>query len=255
MKNSSILFLALPLFLFLGCGQKKNNGSTVEFEKNGLSITCPSSEECDSSGVEMKEENLSVKDSAEVNSFGSREYLGKEPAVDLSGILKIYEENRAAEVKNIETAEVDLWNTLGGSILKTGDTIYLFDNNSFAVYLPQYAHSENGFLANAEMFYNSCAYRLNLWSNFEVWLRGDLREPKAVEAAIQSMGLDCVKDEKVKKVAKAYRDGILHVMRTITDVNEAYSSSLDFCTACDSILRERVFFILRWMKFLETAIV
>ena len=42
----------------------------------------------------------------------------------------------------------------------------------FAIKLPQYDDSEHPFLANAEVFYNSCLLAFNVWSNHELWLRG-----------------------------------------------------------------------------------
>ena len=52
------------------------------------------------------------------------------------------------------------------------DEFYLFEDTSFVLRVPEYANSKQPFLAHAEDFYNSCAISWNVYSNFEVWYRG-----------------------------------------------------------------------------------
>jgi len=165
---------------------------------------------------------------------------GNESPVDLSDLLKIYEEYTAVEGKKLETAEEDLWRILGGSILENGDRIYLFEDNSFAIHLPQYANSKSAFLANAEFLYNSCAFAFNLWSNYEVYRRMGLAEPKEVVAACKKISPDCIKDVTVRNAAKAYLDSLIRVMRVFPGDDEVHSHSFDFLLAFNGIIEEKI---------------
>lgn len=42
-------------------------------------------------------------------------------------------------------------------------------DTAFALQLLQYAETNQPFLANAEVFYNSCLLAFNVWSNHELW--------------------------------------------------------------------------------------
>lgn len=210
--KTAILFSVVSLFFLTNCGQQKDNESKVESEKK----------------------------SQLTNELCDRDFGGNESAVDLSDLLKIYEEYMAVEGKKIETAEADLWETLGGEILETCDRIYLFEDNSFAVHLPQYANSESAFLANAEFLYNSCAFAFNLWSNYEVWLRQGLVEPKEVVAACKKINPDCIKDVTVRNAAKAYQDSLIRVMEMFPEDDEVHSHSFDFLLAFVGVISEKI---------------
>ena len=91
--------------------------------------------------------------------------------VDLSFILQAYDWQKGYEEDDKYTI---LWSKIVPGMPE--DEIYLFEDTSFVLRVPEYANSKQPFLANAEDFYNSCSLSWNLYSNFEVWYRGNTKD-------------------------------------------------------------------------------
>ena len=89
-------------------------------------------------------------------------------SVDLSYILQAYDWQQKYEGEDETTI---LWSKIVPEIPE--QEFYLFEDTSFVLRVPEYANSKQPFLANAEDFYNSCAISWNIYSNFEVWYRGN----------------------------------------------------------------------------------
>ena len=93
-----------------------------------------------------------------------------EKAVNLSDLIRIH--NKYQEITK-DSSDCSLFSAFYGQEMAREIERYdIVDNTSFAIKLPQYDDSEHPFLANAEVFYNSCLLAFNVWSNHELWLRG-----------------------------------------------------------------------------------
>lgn len=130
--------------------------------------------------------------------------------VDLSDVLKVYEENVSAET---DSMDYDLAKVLEGCVAEDYDGIELIDNADFAIQLPQYANSTNPFLSRAEVFYNSCLFAFNVWSNYEMWIR-ELTGTKETCTAIQGIGTGCIENLAIRSAAKVYQDSLILKMKT-----------------------------------------
>lgn len=92
-------------------------------------------------------------------------YFDFEEAVDLSDVVKINE--KAVEAEKNGTRYDALSALLG---MKFNPYNKVFSDNSSAIRLPQYAKSNQPFLSKAEVFYNSCRYMFDVWTDYEQWL-------------------------------------------------------------------------------------
>ena len=139
----------------------------------------------------------------------------KDP-VDLSYILQAYEWQQNYEGDDEYTI---LWSKIVPGMPE--DEIYLYEDTSFVLRVPKYANSKQPFLANAEEFYNSCSIGWNLYSNFEVWYRGNtkdiLRYDDEVRQAIKNVSVNIIRDEEVRKAAQCLKDSLLLLMATKPD--------------------------------------
>ena len=128
--------------------------------------------------------------------------------VDLSFILQAYEWQQNYEGDDEYTI---LWSKITPGIPE--DEFYLFEDTSFVLRVPEYVHSKQPFLANAEDFYNSCSFAWNIYSNFEVWYRGHtadlLRDDNDVRKSIQGISVNFIHDKDVRKAAQNLKDSVL----------------------------------------------
>ncbi len=133
--------------------------------------------------------------------------------MDLSDILDAYKWYQGS---NDEDKDIELTAKISPELPKQG--LYLFEDTSFVVRLPEYANSNNPMLAYAEEFYNTCCLGWNVWSNVEIWFRGQdadtLRNDEDVRKAIQNISTDIIKDENLHKAAEVYKDSMLILMKT-----------------------------------------
>lgn len=140
------------------------------------------------------------------------------PAIDLSDLLSIYAQEQQATANE---EEYNLHQALQGKDLERTEELLLPGDTAFALQLPQYAGSEQPFLAGAETFYNACLFAFNLWSNQEVWLRGCQGMPLAGEQEIQdsirAVSPGCIREASVRQAAQTFRDSLLLVMRNSPD--------------------------------------
>ena len=131
-----------------------------------------------------------------------------EKPVDLSYILQAYEWQQNYEGDDEYTI---LWSKITPGIPE--DEFYLFEDTSFVLRVPEYAHSKQPFLASAEDFYNSCSFAWNIYSNFEVWYRGHtadlLRDDDDVRKSIQGISVNFIHDKDVRKAAQNLKDSVL----------------------------------------------
>ena len=139
----------------------------------------------------------------------------KDP-VDLSFILQAYDWQKDYEEDDKYTI---LWSKIVPGMPE--DEIYLFEDTSFVLRVPEYSDSKQQFLANAEDFYNSCSLSWNLYSNFEVWYRGNtkdlLRYDDEVKQAIKDVSVNIICDKEVQRAAQTLKDSLLLLMATKPD--------------------------------------
>lgn len=99
--------------------------------------------------------------------------------------------------------------------------VYLLADTAFTLRVPEYRQSGQPFLAVAEDFYNSCLLSWNVWSNFEVWLRGhtseELFDDKDVVQSINSINADIINDQELRSAAQQYKDAIVRQMSKTPD--------------------------------------
>ena len=133
--------------------------------------------------------------------------------VDLSAILRAYywyELNEGDDKDSILFSLID--------VNLPEDEIYLFEDTAFVLRVPEYAQSQQPFLATAEDFYNSCALSWNVWSNYEVWYRGHtsglLRHEDDIRNGIEAVSANIIKDGNVSNAAQIFKDSLLLNMTT-----------------------------------------
>ena len=133
--------------------------------------------------------------------------------VDLSAILRAYywyELNEGDDKDSILFSLID--------VNLPEDEIYLFEDTAFVLRVPEYAQSQQPFLATAEDFYNSCALSWNVWSNYEVWYRGHtsdlLRNEDDIRNGIEAVSANIIKDGNVSNAAQIFKDSLLLNMTT-----------------------------------------
>ncbi len=135
---------------------------------------------------------------------------------DLSAILHTYDWYKHYEGE--EDKDSILYTKIGVEVSDYEIEIYLFKDTSFVLRVPEYANSNQPFLANAEDFYNSCALEWNIRSNYEIWYRGHtmdlLRDDEDVKKSIESISVNIIKDKDVQKVAQSFKDSLLYMMNT-----------------------------------------
>lgn len=150
------------------------------------------------------------------------DYFENEKAVDLSDVLRVYEENNKAKTDSLD---YDLGKALEGSVVEDYDDFDLMDNADFTLQLPQYERSRNPFLSRAEVFYNSCLLAFNAWSNYEMWIR-ELASAKEASKAIQGIGVDYIPNLIVRSAAKTYTDSLCLMMQTAADQHDGDATDL-----------------------------
>ncbi len=98
------------------------------------------------------------------------------------------------------------------------EEIFLFEDTAFVLRAPEYAGSQQPFLAIAEDFYNSCSLSWNVWSNYEVWYRGQtsdlLRSDEDVMKGIDVVSADIIRDSNLRRAAQNFKDSLLLIMET-----------------------------------------
>lgn len=99
--------------------------------------------------------------------------------------------------------------------------ISLFDNDDFSLKVPEYADSKQPFLAYAEDCYNGLVWGWDVWSNFEVWYRGNtadlLCENEEVERAIKDLNTDMIHDAELRQLAQKCCEDLLALMKIPVD--------------------------------------
>ena len=156
-----------------------------------------------------------------------------EKAVNLSDLIRIH--NKYQEITK-DSSDCSLFSAFYGQEMAREIERYdIVDNTSFAIKLPQYDDSEHPFLANAEVFYNSCLLAFNVWSNHELWLRGcdgfELAETKDVIYGIKYINAGCIRDKELRDAASIYKDSIILMMGRPTDEWGEEESSMDLMIA------------------------
>ena len=123
------------------------------------------------------------------------------------------------------------------------DEIYLFEDTSFVLRVPEYAHSKQLFLANAEEFYNSCSFAWNVYSNFEVWYRGQmlylLRKDDDVRRSIQGISVNFLKDKDVQKAAQNMKDSVLLVIANSSGQKEKYDEVMNCVISLGDVIESK----------------
>ena len=96
------------------------------------------------------------------------------------------------------------------------EDFYLFGDTSFVIRLPQYAQAEQPFLAQAEYFYNGCAFSWNIYSNYEVYYRGmtshSISGTEEARPYTEAISADIINNDELHRAAKAYKNAMLAAM-------------------------------------------
>ena len=162
------------------------------------------------------------------------------PPVDLSNILEIYDWYRLDEGEDKDS----IFYVKMGLVLPE-DEIYLFEDTSFVLRVPEYTRSKQPFLADAEDFYNSCALSWNVWSNYEVWYRGHtadlLRDDDEVKRSIEAVSVNIIKDKDVRKAAQDFEDSILKLMETEPDKWDEDFSPIELLVSFGNVVESKAY--------------
>lgn len=162
-----------------------------------------------------------------------------EPA-DLSDILQTYDwyQHDTGEDKD--------------SILKSkigielpGDECFLIGDTAFVLRVPEYADSQQPFLAYAEDFYNSLVLSWNVWSNFEVWYRGHtsdlLVSDEKVRKSIEKMSADIINDREVRNAAQNLKDSLFLIMKKDVDEWDKEFTPMDWLVSYGDVVEGKAY--------------
>jgi len=144
------------------------------------------------------------------NQKSENEFESAEP-VNLTSVLQTYElyEKSDGETKDSITFSIIDWEGCD-------EEIYLFEDNSFVLCVPEYNKSKEPFLAQAEDYFNACAFAWNVWSNYEVWYRShtsdELRSDNDIMQCTRGIKAGIIKDAALRKAAENYRDSMILLM-------------------------------------------
>ena len=159
--------------------------------------------------------------------------------VDLSPILHAYDWYQQYEGENKDSI---FYSMVGLNLPE--DEIYLFEDTSFVLRVPEYEDSKQPFLAKAEDFYNSCALSWNVWSNYEVWYRGHtaclLRDDEDVRKSIEALSANIIKDSKVRKATQNFMDSLILIMKTEPDEWDEDIDPMSLNFSYNDIIESRV---------------
>lgn len=138
-----------------------------------------------------------------------------EKGVDLSDLIRIH--NKYLEITK-DSSDCTLFSAFYGRDMERETEKYdIVDNSSYVIKLPQYEGCEQPFLANAEVFYNSCLLAFNVWSNHELWLMecdgSKLVETEDVVSSIKYMNVNYIRDNELRDAAATYKDSMLLMMK------------------------------------------
>lgn len=157
------------------------------------------------------------------------DYFEKDNAVSLKDILDVYDKyKKAAE----DSTYFNIFIAVHGTdMAEEIDEYWIENDTAFAIQLPQYKGSKQPFLANAEVFYNSCLLAFNVWSNHELWLRGydgfELVSEDAVVEGIKEISESCIRDKELRNAAKTYKDSIIVMMKRDSEEWDDDENSMD----------------------------
>ncbi len=210
------------------------------------------------------------------------EYLEYSPAIDLTDIASAYERytsqgDNANEFELMGKLREDKYRNLSKEmrVQSPAEMHSFFEGRKYMIGLPQYANSQNPFLATAEDLYNSSAIVWNVWSNYELWTRtwfevDDASEyRRTVQQSIMSIDANLLRSDTLRTVAEWYksymsealnassyemdddsvpfaaRDSMLHVIGRYSysyyDNREAFSSLVDsILGACLDLSEARI---------------
>lgn len=143
-------------------------------------------------------------------------------AVDLTDFLRLYEETKLEEYVDVRGK---MRESMGENV-KSGQRIgepqeglYMFRKKEHMLSLPQYADSEDPFVANIVDFYNCSAIVWNVWSNYEAWYRCMLNDkdfrtdmPRKLTASISPY---VVKNADARKAVKEYIKKVSGCMKPV----------------------------------------
>lgn len=158
--------------------------------------------------------------------------------VDLSSFLQAYEWQKGYQGDDEYTI---LWSKIVPGMPE--DDIYLFEDTSFVLRVPEYANSTQPFLANAEDFYNSCSVSWNLYSNYEVWYRGNtryiLRNDDEVRQAIKNVSVNIIRDKEVRQAAQTFKDSLLLLMASKPDERSEDMDVMDLLISFANVIESK----------------
>ena len=160
--------------------------------------------------------------------------------VDLSYILKAYEWQKDYEEDDKYTI---LWSKIVPGL--PDDDIYLFEDTAFVLHVPEYAASEQPFLAYAEDFYNSYCLSWNIYSNYEVWYRGHtsclLRNDSDVIESINKISIDFIHDKDVRKAAQLFKDSVLLLMEKTPEQWKEDVDAMNYVVSFGDVVEDKAY--------------
>lgn len=158
-----------------------------------------------------------------------RQYFAFEDAVDLSDVLDINKKYETAEKDS--TIHYDADSALLGKDADSYSGIIVIDDTASAIQLPQYKGSKQPFLAKAEVFYNSCQFAFNIWSNYEIWVRSfdgyELADKNEIMSAIEKTRENDIHNDQIRVAAKKYKDNMLNIIKTMYGDEGAFNKVRD----------------------------
>ncbi len=124
------------------------------------------------------------------------------------------------EAKDTVDADIDIW---------------LFRGKEGYIDLPEYAESENPFLAQAADAYNAAALGWGLWSNYEVYAWKDFEMEEEALTASCNVNVSVFKDKRFRQGAEKYKQDVLEMYRK---GSESWSDDYNPGTALDAFMKD-----------------
>ena len=162
--------------------------------------------------------------------------------VDLTGVLQTYD---MFEKSNQEAQDSIIFSFIDWR--GCDEEIYLFEDTSFVLRVPEYNKSKTPFLAKAEDYFNACAFAWNILSNYEVWYRShmsdELRTDSEIIRSTKNIKAEIIKDEDVRKAAQNYKDSMLLLMAIpIDEWSEGKNPGRVFDSYCNIVADKQPYF-------------
>lgn len=155
-------------------------------------------------------------------------YFANEEPVDLSDLLEVRWKSEEAEADS--TVHFDVLSALLGKKASSYIYYYIAKDTSSAIQLPEFSKSKDPFLSRAEVFYNSCQFAFNIWSDYEIWLtefsNDELEHKSEVINGISGISENSIRNSKIRPAATKYKERILDIIKSSDDAYEQANKAM-----------------------------